>query len=216
MSYNNDTKIARPSGSNNVNDPTYPGPTGRMFIFKKNITLYLATTRLPKSVYDHVDFASDVFDLPPSNKSIEAMVIATPKKEKYPKIEGQYFVRTRSGKEVKKLLFTKQGELLLDATLRVRQGRAVQASMHKKLAMEQQIGHKLTSRDSGYQRLLDKAIDEQVEKEAKRLEQLAASEKPSDVLQDAADDGDAGASGPPCVQRYAFSRLRGLALILHG
>jgi hypothetical protein len=116
MSYNNDTKIAQPSGSNNVNDPTYPGPSGRMFVFKKNITLHLATTRLPKSVYDHVDFASDVFDLPPSNKSIEAMVIATPKKKKDPKIEGQYFVRTRSGKEVKKLLFTKQGELLLDAT----------------------------------------------------------------------------------------------------
>jgi hypothetical protein len=53
----------------------------------------------------------------------------------------------------------------------------VQASMHKKLAMEQQIGRQLTSKDASYQRLLDKAVDEQIEQEATRLEQLAAAEK---------------------------------------
>jgi hypothetical protein len=30
--------------------------------------------------------------------------------------------------------------------------------MHKKLAMEQQIGRQLTSKDASYQRLLDKAV----------------------------------------------------------
>ena len=56
-------------------------------------------------------------------------------------------------------------------------GKFVQASMHKKLAMEQQIGRQLTSKDASYQRLLDKAVDEQIEQEATRLEQLAAAEK---------------------------------------
>jgi hypothetical protein len=49
--------------------------------------------------------------------------------------------------------------------------------MHKKLAMEQQIGRQLTSKGASYQRLLDKAVDEQIEQEATRLEQLAAAEK---------------------------------------
>jgi hypothetical protein len=56
-------------------------------------------------------------------------------------------------------------------------GRFVQAPMHKKLAMEQQIGRQLTAKDPTYQRILDKAVDEQIEQEAERLAQLAAAKK---------------------------------------
>jgi hypothetical protein len=52
-------------------------------------------------------------------------------------------------------------------------GRFVQASMHKKLAMEHQMGRALTARDPAYKRLLEKAVDEQIEQEASRLEQLS-------------------------------------------
>jgi hypothetical protein len=31
-----------------------------MFVFKKTLTLYLAQTKPPKAVYDHVSFASQV------------------------------------------------------------------------------------------------------------------------------------------------------------
>jgi hypothetical protein len=28
-----------------INDPTYPGPDGKMFVFKRNLALYLAQTK---------------------------------------------------------------------------------------------------------------------------------------------------------------------------
>ena len=57
------------SASANINDPTYPGPHGKAFIYKRNLTLYLAQTKLPKAVYDSVSFApSEILDLPPSYK----------------------------------------------------------------------------------------------------------------------------------------------------
>jgi hypothetical protein len=54
-------------------------------------------------------------------------------------------------------------------------GRFVQASMHKELAMEHQMGRALTAKDPAYKRLLEKAVavDEQIEQEAARLEQLS-------------------------------------------
>jgi hypothetical protein len=45
--------------------------------------------------------------------------------------------------------------------------------MHKKLAMEHQMGRALTASDPAYKRLLEKAVDEQTEQEAARLEQLS-------------------------------------------
>jgi hypothetical protein len=41
--------------------------------------------------------------------------------------------------------------------------------MHKELAMEQTIGMQLTSKDASYQRLLDKAVDEQIEQEGRHF-----------------------------------------------
>jgi hypothetical protein len=50
-----------------------------MFIFKRNPALYLAqTSKLPKAVYDHASFASQVLALPPSYKMREVKAIATP------------------------------------------------------------------------------------------------------------------------------------------
>jgi hypothetical protein len=63
--------------SDNINDPTYPGPDGKMFIFKRNLTLYLAQTKLPKAAYDHVSFASRVLTLLPSYKMRKVKIIAT-------------------------------------------------------------------------------------------------------------------------------------------
>jgi hypothetical protein len=63
--------------------------------------------------------------------------------------------------------------------------------MHKKLTMEQQIGRQLTVKDPQYQRLLEKAVDEQIEQEAERLEQqaaAAASKGKGPALQGATDD----------------------------
>jgi hypothetical protein len=61
-------------------------------------------------------------------------------------------------------------------------GRFVQASMHKKLAMEQQIGRQLTASDPSYKHLLDKAVDEKIAQEQVRLEQLSTSaKKPASV-----------------------------------
>jgi hypothetical protein len=54
-------------------------------------------------------------------------------------------------------------------------GKYVQASMHKKLAMEHQMGRALTAKDPAYKRLLEKAVDEQIKQEAARLEQLSFS-----------------------------------------
>jgi hypothetical protein len=38
---------SKPMASDNTNDPTYPGPDGKMFLFKRNLALYLAQTKLP-------------------------------------------------------------------------------------------------------------------------------------------------------------------------
>jgi hypothetical protein len=45
--------------------------------------------------------------------------------------------------------------------------------MHKKLAMGHQMGRALTAQDPAYKRLLEKAVDEQIEQGASRLEQLS-------------------------------------------
>jgi hypothetical protein len=63
MSTENEIFDSKLSASDNINDPTYPGPDGKLCIFKSNLTLYLAQTKLPKAVYDHVSFASQVLTL---------------------------------------------------------------------------------------------------------------------------------------------------------
>jgi hypothetical protein len=45
----------------------------------------------------------------------------------------------------------------------------------KKLAMEHQMGRALTASNPAYKRLLEKAVDEQIEQEAARLERLSTS-----------------------------------------
>jgi hypothetical protein len=49
-----------------------------MFIYKRNLTPYLAQTKLPKAVYDHVSFASEILALLPPYKMGEVEIIATP------------------------------------------------------------------------------------------------------------------------------------------
>jgi hypothetical protein len=65
MNTENDILDPKLKASDNTNDPTYHGPDGNVFICKRNLTLYLAQTKLPKAVYDHVSFASQALTLPP-------------------------------------------------------------------------------------------------------------------------------------------------------
>jgi hypothetical protein len=71
MSTENEVLDQRLKPSGPINDPAYPGPNGKMFIFKINLTPRLAQTNLPKAVCDQpqsqVGFASHItFNLPPS------------------------------------------------------------------------------------------------------------------------------------------------------
>ena len=68
MSQTGSIQGAKIGSYNNMNDPTYPGPDGKMFTWKRNVALHLAQTRLPKSVYEYIDLGSEIFDLPPSYK----------------------------------------------------------------------------------------------------------------------------------------------------
>jgi hypothetical protein len=79
MSTENDILDPKLHASANINgDPTYPGPDGKMCIFKGNLTLYLAQTKLPKAVYDHVSFASQFLTSPPPYKMRKYKIIAAP------------------------------------------------------------------------------------------------------------------------------------------
>jgi hypothetical protein len=40
MSTENEILDSKTNASANINDPTYPGPHGKMFIYKRNLTLY--------------------------------------------------------------------------------------------------------------------------------------------------------------------------------
>ena len=54
MSTENDILDSKLHASATINDPTYTGPHGKMFIFKRNLALYLAQTKLNKEIADHV------------------------------------------------------------------------------------------------------------------------------------------------------------------
>jgi hypothetical protein len=85
MTTENKILDSKTSASANINDPTYPGPDGKVFIFKRNLTPYLAQTKLPKAIYEHASFASEVLDLPPSYKMRKVKIIATPEDKEAPK-----------------------------------------------------------------------------------------------------------------------------------
>jgi hypothetical protein len=95
-----------------INDPTYPGPDGKMFIFKRNLTLYLAQTKLNKAISDHVCFASEVLDLPPSYKMRNVKTIATPADIEEPKGKNKIWTEDPDGTPKKRLIFSKSGRLL--------------------------------------------------------------------------------------------------------
>ena len=69
MSQTGSIQGAKIGSYNNMNDPTYPGPDGKMFTWKRNVALHLAQSRLPKSVNEYIDLGSEIFDLPPSYKA---------------------------------------------------------------------------------------------------------------------------------------------------
>ena len=70
---------AKTGSYNNTNDPTYPGPDGKMFTWKRDVALHLAQTRLPKkSVHEHIDLGSEIFDLPPPYKTAEVRALGPP------------------------------------------------------------------------------------------------------------------------------------------
>jgi hypothetical protein len=85
------------------------------------------------------------------------------------------------------------------ATCRPRSAGQVRASQHAQGASDgatdREAARRLTSKGASYQRLLDKAVDEKIEQEAARLEQLAAAEKSNSgkkadhLLGDSAGDG---------------------------
>jgi hypothetical protein len=75
-----------------------------MFTWKRNVALHLAQTRLPKSVYEYIDLGSEIFDLlPPSYRTIEATIAATPEKKKDPGARVMFLI-TRSSRPLFRLL----------------------------------------------------------------------------------------------------------------
>jgi hypothetical protein len=117
MSQTGSIQGAKIGSYNNMNDPTYPGPEGKMFTWKRNVALHLAQTRLPKSVYEYIDMGSEIFDLPPSYKTIEATIVATPEKKKDPEARGHYWIDSPGGEAIKRLCFTEDGALLERASV---------------------------------------------------------------------------------------------------
>ena len=113
MSTENDILDPKLHASANINgDPTYPGPDGKMFIFKGNLTLYLAQTKLPKAVYDHVSFASEILTLPPAYKTRKVRTTATPHDKEGSKASNKTWTEDPDGTPKKRLVFSKSGKVL--------------------------------------------------------------------------------------------------------
>ena len=85
-----------------------------MFIFKRNLTLYLAQTKLNKAIADHVCFASEILDLPPSYKMRKVKIIATPPDKDDSKGKNKIWTEDPDGTPKKRLIFSKSGRLLED------------------------------------------------------------------------------------------------------
>jgi hypothetical protein len=114
MSTEHDILDSKIQSSAIINDPTYPGPDGKMFIFKRNLTLYLAQTKLNKAISDHVCFASEILDLPPSYKMRKVKIIATPPDKDDTKGKNKTWTENPDGTPKKRLIFSKSGRLLED------------------------------------------------------------------------------------------------------
>jgi hypothetical protein len=120
MSQTGSIQGAKIGSYNNMNDPTYPGPDGKVFTWKRNVALHLAQTRLPKSVYEYIGLGSEIFDLPPSYKTTEATIVATPDKKKDPVARGHYCIDSPAGEAIKRRCFTEDGALLENASVGTR------------------------------------------------------------------------------------------------
>jgi hypothetical protein len=125
MSQTGSIQGAKIGSYNNMNDPTYPGPDGKMFTWKRNVALHLVQTRLPKSIYEHIGLGSKIFDLPPAPYKgieativalLEATIVATPDKKKGPEARGHYWIDSPRGEAIKRLCFTEDGALLKNDT----------------------------------------------------------------------------------------------------
>jgi hypothetical protein len=112
MSSENEILDSKINASANINDPTCPGPNGKMFIYKRNLALYLAQTKLPKAVCDSVSFASEILILPPSYKMRKVKIIATPQDKEDPKDKKKIWTEDPDGTPKKRLIFGKSGRLL--------------------------------------------------------------------------------------------------------
>jgi hypothetical protein len=113
MSTENEILDSKINASSNINNPTYPGPHGKMFIYKRNLTLYLAQTKLPKAVCDSMSFASEILDLPPPYKMRKVKIISTPQDKEEPKDKKKIWTEDPDGTPKKRLIFSsKSGRLL--------------------------------------------------------------------------------------------------------
>jgi hypothetical protein len=84
-----------------------------MSIFKRDLALYrLAQTKLPKAVYDHVSFASQVLALPPAYKMRKVKIIATPPDKEDTKTSNKVWTEDPDGTPKKRLIFSKSGGML--------------------------------------------------------------------------------------------------------
>jgi hypothetical protein len=99
MSTENGIPDSMINASANINSPTYPRPNGKMFIYKRNPTLYPAQTKLLKAVYDSVSasFASEVLALPPPYKMRKVKIIATPHGKEDPKDKKRIWTEVYRG-----------------------------------------------------------------------------------------------------------------------
>jgi hypothetical protein len=83
-----------------------------MFICKRNLALYLAQTKLPRAVYEHVSFASEILALPPSYKTREVRIIATPHDKDGAKASNKTWTEGPDGTPKKRRIFSKSGKVL--------------------------------------------------------------------------------------------------------
>jgi hypothetical protein len=113
MSTENEILDSKTNASADINDPTYPGPHGKVFIYKRNLALYRAqTSKLPKAVCDHVSFASEILALPPPYKTRKVRVIATPHDKGDSKASNKTWTEDPDGTPKKGLVFSKSGKAI--------------------------------------------------------------------------------------------------------
>jgi hypothetical protein len=96
MTTENDILDPKINASANINDPTYPGPDGKMFQKKP-----YAIPRPDQATQSSLRFrelrASEILDLPPSYKMRKVKIIATPEDTEEPRGKNKIWTEDPGG-----------------------------------------------------------------------------------------------------------------------